>query len=340
MNWQAYLSSVGAQWQDTDVTGFGQPAAEIQALEQTAVLVPLVNFGLIRLSGPETIPFLHGQVSSDVKKLPSPGAHFSTYSTPKGRMLASMLIVRHGDDLVLQLPAALVPAIQKRLSMYILRSKTRAEDVSGTTAVIGLAGPQAAAMLANTLGIKLAADYAVAEADGTTVIRLPGDRFLVQLAADAAPTVWAKLVAAGAVPAGVPVWTLSDIRAGIVWVLPGTQEEFVPQMANMELIGAVNFQKGCYPGQEIVARTQYLGKLKKRAFRVVSTQATQPGDAIFSADMNGQASGLIALAAPAGPGKWESLAVAQLGSVEHGLHLESPEGPQLDVLPLPYAVRE
>ena len=340
MNWQTYLDSVGAQRQDADVTGFGQPAAELQALEQSAALVPLTNFGLIRLAGPETIPFLHGQVSSDVKKLPALGAQFSTYSTPKGRMLASLLLVRQGDDLVLQLPTPLVPAIQKRLSMYILRSKTRAEDVSGTMAALGLAGPQAASVLATAFGFKATADYAVEQIEGTTIVRLPGGRFVLHLGIDDAPACWARLTAAGAVPAGVPAWTLSDIRAGIVWVVPGTQEEFVPQMANMELIGAVNFQKGCYPGQEIVARTQYLGKLKKRAFRVASAHAMQPGDPVYSADMNGQASGLIALSAPAGNGQWESLAVVQLGSLEHGLHLTSLEGPALEVLPLPYTVRE
>jgi folate-binding Fe-S cluster repair protein YgfZ len=111
-------------------------------------------------------------------------------------------------------------------------------------------------------------------------------------------------------------------------------------MANMELIGAVNFKKGCYPGQEIVARTQYLGKLKRRAFRVRSTVPMTAGEAVYSPEMNGQASGMIAMASPLADGSWEALAVVQMSSVEHGLHLQSPEGPSLECLALPYPLTE
>jgi folate-binding protein YgfZ len=137
---------------------------------------------------------------------------------------------------------------------------------------------------------------------------------------------------------GEPVWRLTEVRAGTPWITASTQEEFVPQMANMELIGAVSFNKGCYPGQEIVARTQYLGKLKRRMLRVRIDADVAAGQDVFSPEMNGQASGKIMLAAPVGAGASEALVVVQMSSVEHGLHLGDVAGPKAEVLDLPYAV--
>lgn len=337
MSWQDFLRAQGAAIDDeTGVVRFDTATAA----EPACALVPLLDFGLIRFAGEETVPFLHGQLSSDVKKLADTGAQYSSYSTPKGRMLASLLLLREGDDLLLMLPRALQPAIQKRLAMYVLRSKTRASDAGAERALLGLAGPKALALGAEVFGRAPEADLAGMAIDGGLLVRLPGERLLAVLEPAAAEAAWPRLVAAGAVAAGSDAWTLADIRAGIPWVVAGTQEEFVPQMANMELIGAVNFKKGCYPGQEIVARTQYLGKLKRRTYRIRSTVALQPGQPVYSPEMNGQPSGLVALAAPAGDAQWEALAVVQISSVAHGLHLEGPDGPAVEVLTLPYPVHE
>ncbi len=339
MAWQDFLSTQGAQF-DAELAvsfpGEQQPAEQ----QQGAALVPLSHFGLIRFSGEETAAFLHGQLSSDVKQLGPNRAQYSTYSTPKGRMLASLLVLADGEDRLLMLPRALLPTIQKRLSMYVLRSKTKASDISADTVLLGLCGAQAAGV-AKQLGGSLPTE-ALQKVDlpAGWLLKLDEGRFLLGIAAAQAETIWQVLLAAGASPAGAAAWTLADIRAGITWVLPATQEAFVPQMANMELIGAVNFKKGCYPGQEIVARTQYLGKLKRRALRVQASSPMQAGESVFSPEMQDQASGQVALAAPSADGLWEALVVVQLSSIEHGLHVQGPQGPALSVLPLPYTVIE
>lgn len=337
MDWQTFLDAQGISHVDkaanslNDQAGFG-------ALALGAAVIPLQDYGLIRFSGEETINFVHGQVSSDVKKLPSQGAQYSSYSTPKGRMLASMLLMRDGEQLDLMLPRTLLAATQKRLSMFVMRSKTKASDVSDSVVLLGLLGPKAIAIANQVLGRIPEETMGSSVSDSIQLVRLSGDRLLLILPVTQAIAIWPHLIQAGAIPAAQSLWTLSDIQQGIVWVQAETQEAFVAQMANMELIGAVSFKKGCYPGQEIVARTQYLGKLKRRAMRISSSVQLTVGESVYSPEMNGQASGTIAMAAPSGPNSWEGLIVVQTASVEHGLHLEHPEGALLSVLPLPYAL--
>ncbi|BCL76145.1 folate-binding protein [Jeongeupia sp. HS-3] len=338
MSWNDTLESLGARRNDAGlVTDFGHAADELAALQTQTVVSPLTQYGLIRFSGEETAAFLNGQLSSDVRALPLDAAQYSSYSTPKGRMLASFLVFRAGDDYYLQIAAELQAAIQKRLSMFVMRSKTKASDASIDRVVLGVAGPDAAAKVAAVTGTAPAA-LSVAHTERATVIGLTNERFELVVASDAAAALWQDLLAAGARPVGEPVWRLSEIRAGAPWITAATQEAFVAQMANMELIGAVSFTKGCYPGQEIVARTQYLGKLKRRMFRMHVDAPAHAGDEVFSAEMNGQASGKIVLAAPAPQGGCELLVVAQIASLESGLHLGNADGPALNRLELPYAL--
>lgn len=339
MSWQAFLGTQGAEADEQGIARFAAPAGTA-ALETGSTIVPLGDYGLIRFSGEETVPFLHGQLSSDLKNLPADGIQYASYSTPKGRMLATVLLLREQSDVLLMLPRSLLAAIQKRLSMYVLRSKTRASDASAERILLGLAGPEALVQAAQVFGAIPQAAMQSVLIPGGALHRLGGDRLLLVLDDAAAEAAWGKLLAAGAVPGSDAAWMLSDIRAGILWVQAETQEEFVAQMANMELIGAVSFKKGCYPGQEIVARTQYLGKLKRRTFRLAAAQPLQAGQPVYSPGMNGQASGLIAQAAPLADGSWEALAVVQLSSLPLGLHLQDAEGPQLTVKDLPYPVHE
>jgi hypothetical protein len=137
------------------------------------------------------------------------------------------------------------------------------------------------------------------------------------------------------------VWDWLDIMAGIPGVHPETSDAFVPQMANLEIVGGVNFKKGCYPGQEIVARMQYLGKLKQRMYRARFEGNTQPhpGDSIFAPDFPGQSAGTVVAAQPAPDNGFDLLAVIQISSAEAGeLHLGSETGPKLSLQNLPYPV--
>ena len=169
---------------------------------------------------------------------------------------------------------------------------------------------------------------------------MPGDRFQIAAAKDKAPRILDAL-AAGAEKVDAARWEWLDIRAGIPTITPATQEAFVPQMVNLDLIGGVSFEKGCYPGQEIVARMHYRGTLKQRMFlaSITGTDGPQPGDKVYGGGFGDQACGTIVNAARSPGGGCDALAVIQIaGADAGGLHWKTPDGPLLKLLPLPYAV--
>ncbi len=316
-----------------------ETSAALFALENSATISHLNTHGLLRLSGEDTPTFLQGQLSSDIKMLDEQSAQYTSYSTAKGRMLASALIFRTEENYWLQMSADILPAIQKRLTMYILRSKTQATDASLDYTLLGIAGPQASQITKHIAPALPTQPLGITRCGTSSIIQLPGDRYQVIAPTDQAADLWERCVAAGATPADESIWRLSDIRAGIPWVTSETQEEFVPQMANLDLIGGVNFKKGCYTGQEIIARAQHLGKIKRRMFRTrIATESATPGQDIFSPEMSEQAAGKIVLAAPTAPRIVEALVVIQLPSLEHSLHLGSSDGPKLQLLELPYEI--
>lgn len=338
MNWNDFLLQAGAHIENEHQVRFGTAETELAALESKAICCPLQQYGLIRFQGEESQVFLQGQLSSDIRALTINAAQYSSYSTPKGRMQASFLISRQGDDYVLQIAAELQTAIQKRLSMFIMRSKTKASDANTELVQVGIAGPAASDLIVKLFGAAPLA-FEVQHHANASVIALTGARYQIMAPPAEMALLWAQLLENGALPAGTAAWQLTEIRAGAPWITAATQEEFVPQMANMELIGGVSFTKGCYPGQEIVARTQYLGKLKRRTYRMhVDSLDVTAGQDVYSPEMNGQASGKVMLAAPAPQGGSEVLVVAQIASLEQGLHLQNANGPKLTQLSLPYAL--
>lgn len=167
-----------------------------------------------------------------------------------------------------------------------------------------------------------------AQCGDISVIRLDMQRFIVAVPAPAAADLWQKL-SIKARPVGVPAWRWLDIQAGYPLVTLATKEEFVPQMADFEKIGAVSFHKGCYPGQEVVARTQYLGKVKRHLYRLSSTQALKAGEDLHSPDNPDQACGMVMTAAPSPRGGFEALAVVQ-SNFAGNVRLGSREGPQVE----------
>ena len=238
----------------------------------------------------------------------------------------------------MQLPSSLREPIQKQLSKFILRSKVKAENASGDWALIGVAGKDAAALVA--AGAGAGADSA-ARSRCTwmerPVIRLPVDRYEIVVPREQAPRLAEALGAAD--KAGPEHWEWLDIRAGIPVILPATQEQFVPQMVNLDLIGGVSFEKGCYPGQEIVARMHYRGTLKQRMYlaNVAVDERPQPGEKLYSPGFGEQACGTIVNAARSPEGGHDVLAVIQIASAERGdMHWKAPAGPALKLLPLPY----
>jgi tRNA-modifying protein YgfZ len=305
---------------------------------------------LIQFAGEDAQSFLQGQLTCDVSKAGSPAAAVATYGgycNPKGRMLASFLLWRdNSGGYLMQLPSALRAGIQKRLAMYTLRAKiTLAADASDSFVRMGVAGCHAKALIQGVLGEISPLPLGVRQGERGSVISLSEERFELIIAHKNAVAVWQGLTKR-ARPVGAVCWDWLNIRAGIPVILPETQEQFVPQMLNLDAIGGVSFQKGCYPGQEIVARTQYLGKIKRRTYlagiKVEPGSAAMPiraGDELFCADMGDQSSGTVVNAAPSPGGGYDVLAVLQISSAEASeIHWTSPDGPALEIVPLPYAV--
>jgi folate-binding protein YgfZ len=211
---------------------------------------PLTRYGLLSVSGNDAREFLHAQLTNDIENLPSSRAALAGWCSAKGRLLASFLVIPTAQGFLLQLSRDLVPAVVKRLSMFVLRSKVKIADESDQWHQFGVWGD-------GVSGIDVPRDALGAAQKGSVLAVRAGDgRFLV-LSKEPVPFEAAK-------PVPESRWTLDEIRAGRALFSAATQDQFVPQMVNFDTLGAVNFQKGCYPGQEIVARAQYRGQVKRR----------------------------------------------------------------------------
>jgi folate-binding protein YgfZ len=337
-DWQTFLQRQHAHLPDGVVLHFGNTQDELTAAQNGTVLCDLGQFGILKVSGEDAQSFLQNMVSSDVREVGAQQAQISSLSTPKGRMLATFLIWQTDTDYFLHLPRSLGAAIHKRLSMYVLRSKVKIEEVSDGVVCLGLSGEGATALLQQHFGSIPQNPLAVEQHDNASVIRIGAQRYQINTTPQHAPAVWQNLVA-NARAVGSICWDWLNIRSGIPVVLPATQEQFVPQMTNLELIGGVNFKKGCYPGQEIVARMQYLGKSKRRMYLAHIEGNAQAGDQLFSVEVEGQTCGMVANAAPAPGGGCDLLAVVQISSYDtQSVHLGSLQGEALQFLSLPYAI--
>ncbi|MFZ2540555.1 MAG: folate-binding protein [Gallionella sp.] len=343
-DWQNFLATQGAQIRNGIVSHFGDAAAERLAARDGTVLCELSQFGTLRASGEEAETFLQNLLSNDIREVSNKRAQLSSLNSPKGRMLATLLIWREGNDYLLQLPRVLCEPIRKKLSLYVLRSKVKITDASDEIISLGLSGADAEKILHTRFGELSPSPLGCISIEQDSVIRIGDTRWQINATLQLAPMLWTEL-GARAQPVGSGCWDWLNIRSGIPNILPQTQERFVAQMVNFDLINGVNFKKGCYPGQEIVARTQYLGKLKRRMFlahieasaHINSPELPQAGDELFSADMEGQASGMLANVATAPFGGYDVLAVLQTSSRDtQTIHWKSLQGAALQFMPLPY----
>jgi hypothetical protein len=341
--WRALLIDAGAVIEGDFVLHYGNPDAERRNAPKNDILVDLSHLAVLRTEGADAQNFLQGQLSNDIRLVSGARAQLSAYCNAKGRMFAIFLIFQRPDGAYyLQLPAAIAESTLKRLRMFILRAKVKLEFAGTEFGCIGLSGPNAEALLKNALGTAPVNAYDCATSGNVTVIRLPGPqpRFALHAPQENLVSLW-KTLSAEASPTGAGPWSWLDIAAGVPSIQPGTVEEFVPQMANLELVGGVSFTKGCYPGQEIVARMHYLGRLKQRMFRahVDDTPLPQPGTPVFAPDLPDQSAGSVLDAQPAPEGGYDLLAVIHLSSQQAGeLHLASGDGPRLMLRDLPYSL--
>jgi hypothetical protein len=334
--WTSFLAQQGLT---ADGGSFGAAANELGAARDGAIVAPLIDLGLIRASGVDAADFLHNLLSNDVKGLGTDGARFAGLCTAKGRLLALLLIWRHGDDFLLLLPREILPAILKKLSMYVLRSKVKLSDASAEYALIGFSSATDAP---EALGAAAAAQprFGVPAVEGGQAVRLDDNRWLLALDAATAASRWQQL-ATNARPVGLSAWQWLEIAAGQPRVVLATQEAFVPQMLNMELpaVAGVSFNKGCYPGQEIVARTQFKGKVKRRTYRARLVDALAPGTPVYAPETGDQQCGELVSVAPSPAGAFECLVCVQISAFEAGeVRVGAVDGQRLEFLPLPYEV--
>jgi folate-binding protein YgfZ len=338
--WQSLLAQDRANFTPHGIADFGDSQSELAATRSGTVVVPLLDIGVIRVAGPDATQFLHRLVTNDVQGLKSDRAQYNGLCSPKGRMLASFLVWREDEDLLLALSRDVLAGMLKKLSMYVLRSKAVLSDASEDIVLLGVFGHEADAALGAFQLSPPAANMGLVRFPAGTLIRLGPRRYCLAVRAGHAGDVWRALRKV-AQPAGTPVWSWLETIEGIPRITLPVQEEFVPQMANFELIGGVSFHKGCYPGQEIVARTQYLGKLKRRMYLAHASDDSAPaaGTPLYSPDLPDQPCGMVMSAAASPEGGFDLLAVMQMSSAEaNDVRLASPDGPALSLRPLPYAV--
>ena len=303
-----------------------------------ATFCELVPTALLRIAGPDAPAFLQGQLSNDAVALRDGAAQYTSYNSPKGRMLANFPLWRQDDAFFALLPGDLADPVRRRLTLFVLRSKVTLEDCSMVIARFGVGGAGAGAAVAAAFGLPAAPPpFSATRTGDATVVALPGPRYVVVVPTDRGATVAAAL-AATADPAPFATWRWLTIRAGVPVITAATQDQFVAQTANWDVLGGISFSKGCYTGQEIIARTRYLGRLKERLFLFhAPTAEVAAGARLYSTAFGEQPCGTVVDAAAAPAGGADLLAVLQLAAADAGdVRLSAPDGVPLTPLPLPY----
>jgi tRNA-modifying protein YgfZ len=311
------------------------PADTARAAPDVSGMAELTHLGVIRASGEEAATFLQGQLTQDVLSLGLSEARLAAFCNAKGRMQASFVVFKRSEQEILLLCSRdILPATLKRLSMFVLRAKAKLTDASDELRLLGLVGNATELIAAGARSAWAKADFGTAN-----VVFLPA-------AAGQARALWCAPVADPAPDCpsiDLNLWQWLTVQSGIAMISQPIFEAFVPQMLNYESVGGVNFKKGCYPGQEIVARSQFRGTLKRRAYLVHGDGEPSVGQEIFSAMDAEQPCGLVAACAPNPAGGFDAIVSMQTSAAAEGagaLTLGSASGPTLQLLPLPYKLLE
>ena len=344
-DWKTFLSDAGAEFEADKVAHFGNPVREQKVTLSGLVFSDLSHLGVIAVYGADAESFLQSQFSNDISQLTETGTQLDAYCTPKGRILGLMRVFRQGETWYLRLPEDTLEAVIQRLRMYVMRADVTLEDVSDNFLRIGISGEDAAGELQTVMSDVPAEADQLRHSGDITLLRVPGvlPRFEAYISSlETASKLWDSLNVRGA-PVGESAWRLLEIRDGLPNIFAATSELFVPQMTNLQLLNGVSFKKGCYPGQEIVARMQYLGTLKRRMYlgHIDTEQQPLPADSLFTGTDSEQAVGRIVDAQPHPDGGQLVLAVMQIKVAEAGdMHLGSADGPLMALEDLPYAFEE
>ena len=303
---------------------------------------PLPHLGVIRVSGADAANFLHNQLTQDVLLLDAQHARLAAFCNAKGRMQASFVLYkRAADEVLLVCRRDLLAQTLKRLSMFVLRAKAKLSDATAEFTLLGLSGDVVQHLCGAATSTEPGLRHVVNEgpdcADVLTISPSQGVARALYLAPVDTPGSQAVSEFAALTP---EQWAVAEVMSGVAWVELATFEAFVPQMLNYESVDGVNFKKGCYPGQEVVARSQFRGTLKRRAFIAQAEVSMHAGQEVFSSADPVQPCGLVAQAASEGTCH-VAIAELQLSATQgQSLHVGSAQGPVLNLLPLPYPLRD
>ena len=307
--WQHALT-VSADDSDRPLPSIGELEAAIQ---DGGVVTPLPALGVLHVAGSDAAEFLHNQLTQDTKNIAENETRLAAWCNPKGRARILLRIVPSDTGLLLIADAEVLTAIQPKLQMFILRSQVALTPLTATEGLMGLAGPSAEALLTQTVGSLPGQVNGLARAGDLHVIKLPGEpqpRYLLLAPSAQLADIWQQYSAA-LTRADDAFWQLLDIRAGLPEVTSQTQETFIPTMLNLEPLQGVEYDKGCYPGQEVIARMHYLGQLKRRMYRArIEAEPPAPGQTVV--DGKDAQAGIIVSAAANAEGGSELLAVLKI----------------------------
>ena len=292
-------------------------------------IAPLSHLGVIRVEGEDAAKFLHGQLTQDFALLGMDQARLAAFLSAKGRMQASFIgFKRSATEVLLVCSRDLLPPTLKRLSMFVLRAKAKLTDATADFALYGIAGNAIDSIADSAQPAWARTDFGAA-----TVVHL--------YPADGTPRALWVAPATEPAPAGPALdsalWLWSEVKSGIATLTAPMVEAFVPQMLNYESVGGVNFKKGCYPGQEVVARSQFRGTLKRRAYIAHAAAEVAVGAEVFSATDLEQPCGTVVQVAPAPGSGFDTLVSLQISAAQQGaLQVGAAHGVALSLLPLPY----
>lgn len=341
----ASASGAAAAAAPATLTPLPRPAREeFDAVSGRGAYMPLTQFGVIDATGDDAASFLHGQLTNDTQHLDAANARLTGYCSPKGRLLASFLSWRSGETIRLLVSKDVQAAVQKRLSMFVLRAKAKLVDATGELAVVGLAGDVRKA-LSDVFDAVPDGVHVKVDGPAGSLIRVPdalGRLRYLWVGPKAEVEAHLPQLDATLTRASAAVWDWLDIRAGEPRITQPVVEQFVPQMVNFDVLGGVNFRKGCYPGQEVVARSQYRGTIKRRtslANVAGELDSVAPGAELYHSEDPGQPCGMVVNAASAPDGGVDMLVEVKLAALESGtVHLGAAQGPALTFLALPYTL--
>ncbi len=339
--WQEFLEKHNAVVNQDRVTSFGPSGQPYPGMQDTCVC-ELTQLGLIRVTGEEAHTFLHSQFTNDLTQVTDHTSQLSSYCNPKGRVLSIFRIFKRDGDYYLVLPKDVIDLTLRKLTMFKLRAQVELQDASEQLTLFGVAGPGVQPALESINVVLPQTENDCIQVDGTVMIRLPSENIRVLFVADAkAATTICNQLCEQLPLVTSRLWDLHDISCGVPQVTAHTSETFTPQMINLELIDGVSFSKGCYPGQEVVARTHYLGKPNRRMYRasITTKQAIQSGTNIFSAEDDAQALGKVVVSQMVSAKQANALVVLRTQKMdESNLHIASTDGPAVSLKTLPYSL--